>query len=178
MISPSAVAAVLALAVPAASETPCHDLVEGVQYCSDARVGPTFISEVIYPDILFNFIVQADPQVTSKVIAMPIDRAITSWADVQDMVFDQVMFRGSARFHSIGNMSGSPSFIDGENSARLEYIGYNANDGIMAVSVVDATPLVNHVLIIITSSERLDQVTPDLRALHQQSVDSVTGVMP
>lgn len=144
----------------------CDTIAQDAQYCGDMLPGAQMISEVIYPDLVANYVLQTDPLITSVVVTMPYDRAIGSWDDILAMLRDQMMFMGSPPAAALTDDSYGPGAVDGLDSARVEVLGRHADGHVMKAFVIDTLPLQQSVLMIITSSETQDIVTQPLRDLH------------
>ncbi|WP_299741581.1 hypothetical protein [uncultured Tateyamaria sp.] len=170
--------ATLALtAMPVLAQETCHDVTEGVEYCTDAEQRRGFISQAIYPDLFGVFTLSDDPLISTNVVVMPLDRTLIDSNDMVDMIFEQYR-RGTPHFSNVGNLQVRGSTIDGRASIQVDFMALSKDNNPRGGYIVEALPGADAVLLIYTVQERhakeadgrpgpkVEAITDEMRAAH------------
>lgn len=158
-------------ATPAVAQAKvCTPILDFVQYCSEIEARQTGYATVVMPDFVAVYRVQRGPLISVTTVAMPFDREIGGWSDVADMVFDQLLNRGTSPASSLENVVLSPGLIDGNDALRLEFTGHRNDGQVLHAWMAEALPMLDGLVILYTMTEGRDARPAQLEAAHLAAV--------
>lgn len=166
---------VAGLSLPARASATCLPVIDGLDYCSDARVSAHFITQAYLPDILRQYEMSTDPLVTSRVVTIPLDAPLTSGDEAYALVIDE-MTKGTPRFVKLVDLTYQTSKPGSPAAVRMSFIGMIVNNKRVGAVLIDAYSYPDTLVMIYTSREFADGkaiLDKQLRLLHGKSVASL-----